>query len=336
MLLPKDYVRLRLTGEHVTDMSDAAGTLWLDQARRDWSSELLAASGMTESQMPRLVEGSERSGSLRPEIAAELGLAPGIVVAGGAGDAAAGGIGIGAVQDGDAFVSLGTSGQYFVTTASYRPHPDAFIHAFCHALPERWFQMAAMLNGASPLAWAARLVGDADIAALLTRVEAGYRGPSHSLFLPYLSGERTPHNDPHARGVLFGLDSDSGPEAVVQAVLEGVACSFALAQDCLAAAGTPVAEVAAIGGGARSRFWMRILASLLDRPVTVYAGGAMGPAFGASRLARLALTGAAPEAVCSKPAVAEVLEPDRALVPAYRDLDGRWRHLYATLRSEFR
>lgn len=336
VLLPKDHVRLRLTGEHVTDMSDAAGTLWLDQARRAWSPELLAAGGMAEAQMPRLVEGSAPGGVLRAEVAAELGLQPGILVAGGAGDAAAGGVGIGAVEDGDAFVSLGTSGQYFVTTANYRPYPEAFVHAFAHALPGRWFQMAAMLNGASPLAWAGRLLGEADLAALLARVEAGYRGPSRVLFLPYLSGERTPHNDPHARGVLFGLDPDVGAVEVTQAVLEGVACSFALAQDSLAAAGTSVAGVAAIGGGARSRLWMRILANLLDRPVTLYAGGAMGPAFGAARLARLALTGEVPETVCGKPGLAAVIEPEPGMVPAYRDLDARWRRLYEAVRGEFR
>jgi xylulokinase len=336
VLLPKDYVRLRLTGEHVTDMSDAAGTLWLDQARRDWSPELLAAGGMASAQMPRLVEGSAAGGAVRPEVAAELGLPAGIAVAGGGGDAAAGGVGIGAVDDGDAFVSLGTSGQYFVTTASYRPYPEAFLHAYCHALPQRWFQMAAMLNGASALAWAARLLGEADIAALLARVEADYRGPGRVLFLPYLSGERTPHNDPHARGVLFGLDADAGAVDVAQAVLEGVACSFALAQDCLADAGTTVAGVAAIGGGARSRLWMRILASALDRPITLYAGGEKGPAFGAARLARLAVTGETPATVCRKPDIAAVVAPDRTLVPAYHEQGERWRRLYTALKDEFR
>lgn len=335
VLLPKDFIRLQLTGEHVTDLSDAAGTLWLDQARRDWSPELLAASGLAAAQMPGLVEGSAVSGRVRPSLARQLGLRAGVVVAGGAGDAAAGGVGIGAVEDGDAFVSLGTSGQYFVTGDSYRPYPEAFLHAFCHALPERWLQMAAMLNGASCLAWAARLLGEADPAALLARVEAGYRGPSRLLFLPYLSGERTPHNDPNARGVLFGLDADSSATEVTQAVLEGVAFSFAEAQDCLASAGTRVAAVAAIGGGARSPLWMRILAAVLDRPITLYAGGAKGPAFGAARLARLALTGAEPREVCTKPPVASVIRPEPDLVEAYRERDRRFRRLYGALRLEF-
>jgi xylulokinase len=336
VLPPKDHVRLQLTGERMTDLSDAAGTLWLDQARRAWSPEILAASGLSVAQMPRLVEGSMPAGTLRPAVAKRLGLAPGILVAGGAGDAAAGGIGIGAVDDGDAYVSLGTSAQYFVTTERFRPYPEALIHAFCHALPGRWFQMAALLNGASCLAWAARLFREPDIAALLARVERGYRGPGRVLFLPYLMGERTPHDDPHARGVLFGLDPDSSPEAVVQAVLEGVAFSLAEAQDCLAAAGTKVEAVAAIGGGARSAFWMRILAAVLDRPITLYAGGEKGPAFGAARLARLALTGETPHEVCGKPEIAAVIEPDRALASAYRAADARFRRLYRALREEFR
>lgn len=336
VLLPKDYVRLLLTGEHVTDLSDAAGSLWLDEAERSWSPAILAASGLSLDHMPRLVEGSESAGTIRPEIAARLGLPQGVVVAGGAGDAAAGGIGIGAVEDGDAFCSIGTSAQYLVTADSYRPYPEAFIHAFCHALPGRWTQTAALLNGASCLAWAARLVGEADIGALLERVTAAYRGPSRLLFLPYLTGERTPHNDADARGVIFGIDPDTSPLDVVQAVLEGVAFSFAEAQDCLKDAGTVPGQVAAIGGGARSRFWMRILAAVLNRPITLYAGGEKGPAFGAARLARLALTGEAPKTVCTKPPVAAVIEPEPALAEAYRPLDARFRRLYRSLREEFR
>jgi xylulokinase len=335
VVLPKDYVRLRLAGEHATDLCDAAGTLWLDEARRDWSPELLAASGVAAAQLPRLAEGSTPAGTLRPGIAAELGLPPGIPIAAGAGDAAGGAVGIGAVEDGDGFVSLGTSAQYFVTTAAYRPYPEALVHAFCHALPGRWFQMAALLNGASCLAWAASLLGERDLGALLSRVEAQWRGPSRLLFLPYLAGERTPHDDPRARGVLFGLDAGTTAVELVQAVLEGVAFSLAEAQDCLAAAGTRVASLAAIGGGARSRLWTRILATVLDRPVILYAGGDKGPAFGAARLARLALTGEAPAEVCRKPEVAAVIEPDCHLVGAYRAQDARFRRLYRALRPEF-
>jgi xylulokinase len=336
VLLPKDCIRWRLSGEMITDCSDAAGTLWLDQARRRWSEPLLHASGLSIEQMPRIVEGPAAGGQLRADIARAWGLARTVVIAGGAGDAAAGAMGIGAINDGDAFVSLGTSAQYFVSTSAYRPCPDAFIHAFCHALPDRWFQMAAMLNGASALAWVARLLGEPDIQALLARVEAGYRGPGEVLFLPYLTGERTPHNDPYARGVFFGMNADTSGAALVQAVLEGVALSVAQAQDLLAQAGTQVARVAAIGGGSRSRFWMRILASVLDRPIVLYREGSRGPAFGAARLARLATTGESLESVGVAPAVAQVIEPGRALVDGYRAAGVRFRSLYGALKQEFR
>ena len=335
VLQPKDYVRLKLAGEHVTDPCDAAGTLWLDEARRAWSPPILAATRLGPGQVPRIVEGSEPAGALLPGVAAELGLPAGIPIAAGAGDAAAGAIGIGAVDDGDAFVSLGTSAQYFVTTASYRPYPERLIHAYCHGLPGRWYQCAALLNGASCLGWAAGILGEPDIPALVARVEAAWRGPSRVLFLPYLAGERTPHDDPHARGVLFGLDADTGPVDLAHAVMEGVAFSLAEAQDCLLAAGTELHAIAAIGGGARSPFWMRLLATVLDRPVTLYAGAAKGPAFGAARLARLAVTGEAMAEVCRKPEIAAVLPPQRGFVQAYRERGERFRRLYRALRPEF-
>ena len=336
VLLPKDYVRYRLTGELATDVSDAAGTLWLDEASRSWSAHILQATGLSAAQMPRLLEGSQPSGVVTRTVAATLGLASDVVVAAGAGDAAAGAVGIGAVSDGDAFASLGTSAQYFVCTAEYRPFPQAFVHAFCHAIPQRWYQMAAMLNGASCLAWAAKLVGADNIDALLARVEAGFRGAGSLLFLPYLTGERTPHNDPYARGVFFGLQAETSTEVLIQSVLEGVALSLAEAQDCLGAAGTQVARVAAIGGGSRSRLWMRILASALDRPVLLYREGAQGPAFGAARLARLAVSSEAVSELCTAPQVIETIEPESALVEAYRAAGEKYRRLYRVLRPEFR
>ena len=336
VLLPKDYVRYRLTGELATDVSDAAGTLWLDEGSRSWSAQILQATGLSGAQMPRLLEGSQPSGVVSRGVASAWGLAPDVVVAAGAGDAAAGAVGIGAVSGGDAFASLGTSAQYFVCTAEYRPFPQAFVHAFCHAVPQRWYQMAAMLNGASCLAWAAKLVGSDSIDALLARVEAGFRDAGSLLFLPYLTGERTPHNDPYARGVFFGLQAETSTEALIQSVLEGVALSLAEAQDCLGAAGTQVARVAAIGGGSRSRLWMRILASALDRPVLLYREGAQGPAFGAARLARLAVSSEAVSELCTTPAVSETIEPEPALVEAYRAAGEKFRRLYRVLKPEFR
>lgn len=334
VLLPKDYIRLKLTGSLATDMSDAAGTWWLDEGRRAWSDEALAATGLDRSHMPQLVEGSHPSGRLRPELAGEWGLSGEIVVAGGAGDAAAGAVGLGAIDDGSAFISLGTSGQLFVTTKDFSPAPESLVHSFCHALPERWFQMAAMLNAASCVAWAARLL-KGEIADLLRQTEEAYRGPSSLLFLPYLAGERTPHNDPYARGVFFGLAPETGQADLMQAVLEGVAFSFADAKACLEQAGTRLSSVGLIGGGSRSAFWTRILANVLDLPLVRYQGSDKGPAFGAARLARLATTGEAPELVCSPPAILETIEPEPRLVERYAPRIEHFRHLYRALRPEF-
>jgi xylulokinase len=192
ILLAKDYVRLKLTGERVTDVSDAAGTWLLDQGARDWCDEAVAACGIERAMLPRLVESPEPAGVIRAALAARWGLPEGVVVAGGGGDVPAGGVGIGAVMPGDGFVSLGTSAQVFVADDIHRPEPEQLVHAFCHALPGRWYRMAALLNGASPLAAALPWTGSASVAALLAEVEAGYAGPSRLLALPLPLGRTYP------------------------------------------------------------------------------------------------------------------------------------------------
>jgi xylulokinase len=335
VVLPKDYLRFRLTGEIATDVSDAAGTLWLDQAKRGWSDVVLAATGLDRSKLPRLVEGSARDGALFPTLAEAFGLDASTIVAGGAGDVAASGIGIGAVEDGDAFISVGTSTQFFVTDDRYRPQPGTLLHAFAHALPERWFRMAAMLNGASCLDMVARVSGK-DVAAQLDATEATYRGPSRVLFLPYLFGERTPHNDPYARGVFVGLDHDCGAPELTQAVMEGIAFSLLEARSLLELVGVKLPSVAVVGGGARSRFWMQLLSHVLGLPITRYRDSGTGPAFGAARLARMALTGEPASQVCTKPQVFDVLTPDAALTARYGERFEKYKTLYRALKPEFR
>jgi xylulokinase len=334
VLLPKDHLRLRLTGERATDMSDAAGTWLLDEARRDWCDAALAAVGLDRARLPRLVEGTEPTGVVRPALAAELGLAEGVIVAGGGGDVAAGAVGLGAVEEGAAFVSLGTSAQVFVASAAYRAAPDALVHAFAHCVPERWFAMAALLNGASVIGWAAGLLG-LPIADALAAAERETTGPSRVLFLPYLAGERTPHDDPHASGVLFGLDPATRPADTMRAVLDGLALSLVDGRDALAAAGVAVPAAGLIGGGARSPFLARLVASALDAPLTRYRGGEAGPAFGAARLAMTA-AGAPLAEVATPPPALDVAEPDPALRDAYAERLPRWRALYRALREEFR
>jgi len=336
VLLAKDYIRLKLTGTRATDMSDAAGSLLLDQAARRWWPAALAAAGLTPEQMPALLEGPAITGQLGRDVAAQLGLTAGIPVAAGAGDAAAGAIGIGAVEDGDSFISLGTSCQLFVTTDSYRPNPAALVHAFAHGLPGRWFQMAAMLNGASALAWAASVLGGEPIASLLDEAATSGHAVSPVTFLPYLQGERTPHNDAHARGVFFGMDGGTRRSDLVQSVLEGVAFTLVDAQRVLAASGTMAASYALIGGGARSRLWAEIIASALGRPVLMLAGGETGPALGAARLARIALTGAPAATVCTKPEIAAEIRPDARRQDALARRFELFGALYLALKPVFR
>jgi xylulokinase len=334
VLLPKDYVRLRLTGEAATDTSDASGTLWLECGARRWSDRMLDACGLRRAHMPRLHEGREISGTVRPEIAASLGIPP-VPVAAGAGDNAAGAVGIGAVEPGDAMLSLGTSGVLFVANAGFSPAPDGEAHAFCHALPGRWHQMAVILSAASCLDWAARLTGSADAAAAVDAAAKVRPFSRAELFLPYLSGERTPHNDPEARGVLFGMDLDTDTAALVAAVLEGVAFAFADGLAALRSAGAEITSASVIGGGARSPHWGRILAAALNLPLVYRDESAIGPAFGAARLARLAVTGESAKAVCTPlPVRAEILpEPD--LADLARAKHRRFAALYPALKEHF-
>ena len=335
LLLPKDYVRFRMTHGFATDMCDASGSLLLDGAKRGWSPEIAAAVGIPLAMLPTALEGNAVSGLLQGEVAKAWGLPPGTIVATGAGDAAAGAVASGAVNEGDAFISLGTATQYFVARESYRPAPGHLIHTFCHALPGRWFQMAALLNGAGALAWAAGLLGRTDIGKLLEETETAFTGPSPILFLPYLSGERTPHNNAKAKGVLFGLTPGTTPEQVTQAVLEGVALSLADAQGFLEATGPLPDRIAVNGGGSRSRFWMRILASALGKTVLLQEGAEAGPAFGAARLARLAATGEDVTDVCRKPAIAAEVVPDPALARAYAERLQKFRSLYKAVEPLF-
>jgi xylulokinase len=330
VLLPKDYLRLHLTGEAVAEMSDAAGTSWLDVGARDWDDGLLAATGLGRGHMPRLVEGSEPSGRLRDELASQWGLPRGVVVAGGGGDNAASAVGVGVVRAGEAFVSLGTSGVLFAASDAYRPDPGTAVHTFCHALPDTWHQMGVILAAADALNWYARLVGQG--ASALTADLGGLRAPGRTLFLPYLGGERTPHNDAAVRASLLHLDHATDRDALTRAVLEGVTHAVRDCFDALAGTGTRIERLIAVGGGSRSDYWLRAIATSLGTPVEVPVAGDFGGAFGAARLGLMAATGAGPE-VAAPPAIERVVEPDPALVPAFAEAHARFRDAYAALKG---
>ena len=334
VLLPKDYIRLRMTGEAATDLSDASGTLWVDVGQRAWSEEMLRACDLSADHMPRLCEGTVPTGVLRDELAEAWGMARVPVCAGG-GDNAAGAVGVGVIHDGDALLSLGTSGVLFAATREFRPNVAGTVHAFCHALPGLWHQMSVMLNCASCLDWVVALTRSESVEATLATLEGAGRIDTPELFLPYLTGERTPHNDPFAKGVFFGLTSSTDALALVQATLQGVALALADGMDVLSDAGTRFDAITVIGGGSRSSYWGRILASALNKPLIYRAGADMGPSFGAARLARLSIGDGETDSVCAAPPVIGIIEPDRALSDILAAKRPAFKALYRNLKPLF-
>lgn len=326
VMLPKDYLRYKMTGQKISDMSDAAGTLWLDVAKRDWSDALLDKCGLSRSQMPTLVEGCEVSATLDPQVAARWGLNPSVVVAGGGGDNAVSAIGVGAVSPGDAFISLGTSGVLFVVTDAYRPAPQSAVHAFCHVLPNLWHQMSVMLSAASCLQWFCRLTSTTEVALLEEIAQLSEEEKANApFFLPYLSGERTPHNDPDARGMFWGMTHSSLRAQLGYAVLEGVSFGINDGLQVLKESGTRIEQCSLVGGGARSPFWAQLLADILDMPVVTHKGGETGGALGAARLACLA-AGKPLAVVCEKP---EVYQTWRAAPERHHTLMQRYAQFKA-------
>lgn len=332
VLLPKAYVRLLLTGEMYEDMSDASGTLWLDVGKRDWSDDLLAATGLTRSHMPSLVEGSAAAGNLKADLLSRWGMTGPVVVAGGGGDNAASACGIGATSPGEGFVSLGTSGVLFVSNDKFRPNTEGAVHAFCHAIPDTWHQMGVILSATDSLNWLANITGQ-DAVSLANAVEAEFSGPDEEIFLPYLSGERTPHNNANARGSFVGLSHVSDPRRMAQAVMEGVAFAFRDSKRVLADAGTKIDKLIAVGGGSNSQLWLKMIATNLDMEIHVPHDGDFGGAFGAARLGLCAATGADPMQVCTMPEIKTTIAPDQALTQSYSDQYARYRALYPAIEE---
>lgn len=287
VLLPKDYLRLLMSGEYASDMSDASGTMWLDVGKRNWNKSLLNACGLDIENMPKLFEGNQITGYLRPTLAEQWKMKSVPIVAGG-GDNAAGAIGIGLYQTGQAMLSLGTSGVYFVVSDKFHANPQKAVHSFCHALPERWHLMSVILSAASAVDWAVKSLGFKDVSTLFQQVETSQTA-SDAIFLPYLSGERTPHNDPYAKGIFWGLSHNDNQVTMAKAVIEGV--SFALAEgiEVLHETGVVADNIALIGGGAKSAYWRQLLADISGKTFEYRTGGDVGPALGAAKLAQIAL-----------------------------------------------
>jgi xylulokinase len=323
VLLAKDYVRLRLTGEAVSDLADASATLLMETVDGRWSGEIAGACGISTDVLPRLVASDAVSASLRPELAARWGFSGDLPVAGGAGDNMCGGVGAGVVARGDAFISLGTSGVYFAANDRFVPALSGGMHTHRHAMAGLYCQQGVVLSAAGALSWLAGLLGVPSIEQFVHEIETAALAPCDvPLFTPYLGGERTPYDDPLATATLSGLRYTTTPLHLGRGVLDGVALALADCHDALLGAGAPIERIRLIGGGARSRLWAEIVATVLDRPLELPAEGAVGPALGAARLARKALGG---------PLLGAPQATKQAISPR-----PEWRHDYARKREAFR
>jgi xylulokinase len=336
VLLPKDYLRYVLSGDYASDMSDSAGTMWLDVGQRTWSKEMLGVCSLSVEHMPSLHEGNDITGHLHANLAQQWGMNAVPIVAGG-GDNAAGAVGVGLTQPGQAMLSLGTSGVYFVVSDKYTSNPESAVHSFCHALPNTWHLMSVLLSAASCVSWFADSIAKQDLGALIDEVgediEINVDSP---YFLPYLSGERTPHNNPYAQGSFFGLSHETDKKALFFAVIEGVSLAFADGVEALHASGTQAKEIMLIGGGAKHLGWRQLLADVLNMPIKFCEAGEVGPGLGAARLAQLAVDEETPFAeVCKTPNTVAVYQPQSQRHALFAQRRKKFRAIYTQLAPLF-
>ena len=337
LLLPKDYIRYRMSGEFATEPSDAAGTLLYDVRRRVWSEHILRALHLDADILPYVVESSEISGVLTSEAAATLGISAGVPIVGGGADNAAGAVGCGATDGSVMQVSIGTSGA--VVTPASEPHvaPDMNLHTFCHAAPDLWYLMGVVLSAGSALRWLRdSIAAGQSYDAMTAKAENVPVGSDGLIFLPYLTGERTPHNDANARGVFFGLNFAHDAGHLTRAVFEGVCFAMRDSLELMRAQGVSPSEVRAIGGGARSRMWLQTLSNVFGLPIsTVQPSG--GAAYGAALLAAVGcgMFADIEEAVESCITTTSGAEPDAKETATYEELYGAYRRLYPALKDEF-
>jgi len=334
VLLPKDYVRYKLTGEFATDASDAAGTLLLDVKSRDWSKEILEALEIPLEWLPRVFEGPEVTGYVSQALAESLGLGSKIPVAAGGGDNAAAAVGTGIIKEGLMSSSIGTSGVLFVHSEEFRPDPSGRIHAFCHAVPGKYHLMGVTLSAGGSLRWWRDLLGGLNYDQLSELASTAPPGSEGLLFLPYLTGERTPHLDPHARGSFFGLTARHSKSHMTRAVMEGVVFSMLDSLQIIRELDVGVNEVRAIGGGARSPLWRQIQADIYRLPIKRTVAEE-GPAYGAALLAGVASNIYKDvEEACSLIALRdEITQPDESRSDLYAHYYEVYKSLYPNTKD---
>ncbi|WP_417560148.1 xylulokinase [Marinomonas sp.] len=333
VLLPKDYLRFRMTGEFATDVSDASGTLWLNMEQRSWSDTMLSATGLTAEQMPSVFEGSQITGVIYDDLAKRWSMPLVPVVAGG-GDNAAGAVGMGIISPEQTMLSLGTSGVIFAVSDGFTANPAAALHSFGHAIPNTWHTMSVMLSAASCINWVTKLAQFSSVEAALLAAENRMDHDNSLTFLPYLSGERTPHNDPNAKGVFWGMTHETTAADLVHAVLEGVTFALLDGLDAVRSAQNINESIDVIGGGAKSTYWLQMLADVFDVPIDYRAGGEVGPALGAARLAAIGYQGQEVlSEVCTKPALIQRYLPNQTGAARYAEKRERFQALYQRLKG---
>jgi xylulokinase len=348
VLLPKDYIRFKLTGEFATEVSDASGTLLFDVSNRRWSAEVMSELDIPADFMPQCYESPEVTGTLSKEVAEQVRLKPGTPVVGGGGDQAAGAVGNGIVRQGVISATVGTSGVVFAFSDKVTLDPEGRVHTFCHAVPGAWHVMGVMLSAGGSLRWYRDTFAleEKSVAALAGRDPYEYItdqactapvGSEGLIFLPYLTGERTPHADPHARGVFFGLSLRHTKAHAARAVLEGVAYGMRDSLEIIRDMGVPITEIRASGGGARSRLWRQIQADV-NGVAMVTINVDEGPAYGAALLAAVGagLYGSVEEACDATISVRDKVDPDPAASRLYEKYYSVYRNLYPDLQAHFR
>ena len=337
VLLPKDYLRYYLTGEFFSDMSDASGTLWMDIMKRQWSEQLLAISKLNINHMPKLVEGNQEAGMLSSKLKEKFNFNKNVIVVGGAGDNAASAAGLGVVGENQSFISLGTSGVFFTPTSNFLMNTKDAVHSFCHCLPNKWHLMSVMLSASNCLDWICSLTGN-NIADALKNIE-NYSSNLENIFnapyfLPYLSGERTPHNDPHARGSFHYLKTTTDKSAMQYAVLEGISFGIFDGFNSIQSVNQKFDDIFVVGGGSKSSYWLNLLSSILNRKLSICEQSEFGAALGVARLAMFA-----DKQVEDKNSIIKKINIKKSFQPSEKNISSLekryliWKELYPNNKS---
>jgi len=339
VLLPKDYLRFYLTGEFFSEMSDASGTLWLNVRDRKWSNKLLAASFLSDKNMPKLVEGNQQTGNIKKSLKEKFKFNYDVIVVGGAGDNAASAAGLGVVQENQSFISLGTSGVFFTPTSNFLSNTQDAVHSFCHCLPNKWHLMSVMLSASNCLDWVCSITGCTIDVALRNAEKFSLELnniKNAPYFLPYMSGERTPHNDPHVRGSFHYLKTTTNPADLQYSVIEGICFGILDGVNSIKSVNKNFDDIFMVGGGSRSSFWLNLLSTILERKLSVCEQSEFGAALGVARLAMFIDKNIKDkETIIKKINIKESFKPNLSNIEVCKKRYQIWKDIYLSKKINF-